>query len=75
MYRGANYLPKANDPHCAEVDRRGAAADVFAASGVDAMLARGGWRSVASARPYVSGDEVAAGLLAQGVVDDSGPEN
>ena len=55
--------------------RRGAAADVFAASGVDAMLARGGWRSVASARPYVSGDEVAAGLMAQGVVDDSGPEN
>ncbi|CAK0864902.1 unnamed protein product [Prorocentrum cordatum] len=51
---------------------RGAAADVFVASGVKAMLARGGWRSVASAGPYVSGDEVAAGLLAQGVVDESG---
>ena len=35
-----------------------------AASGADAMLARGGWRSVASARPYVPGDEVSAGLLA-----------
>ena len=55
--------------------RRGAARDVFAASGVEAMLSRGGWRSLASARPYVSGDEVAAGLLAQGVIDDSGPEN
>jgi hypothetical protein len=55
--------------------RRGAASDVFAASGVEAMLPRGGWRSVTSARPHVSGDEVAAGLLAQGVIDDSGPEN
>ena len=55
--------------------RRGAARDVFAASGVEAMLSRGGWRSLASARPYVSGDEVAAGQLAQGVIDDSGPEN
>ncbi|CAK0808992.1 unnamed protein product [Prorocentrum cordatum] len=55
--------------------RRGAAKDVFAASGVEAMLSRGGWRSLASARSYVSGDEVAAGLLAQGVIDDSGPDN
>ena len=55
--------------------RRGAAADVFAASGADAMLARGGWRNVRSAWPYVSGDEISAGLLAQGIIDDSGPES
>ena len=55
--------------------RRGAAADVFAASGADAMLARGGWRSLSSARPYVAKDEVSAGLLAQGIIDDSGPED
>jgi len=55
--------------------RRGAAADVFAASGVDAMLARGGWRSIGGARPYVSGDEVVAGQLAQNLMDDSAPEN
>ena len=55
--------------------RRGAAADVFKASGVDAMLARGGWRSLAAARPYVPTDEVHAGLLAQGLLDDSSPEN
>lgn len=55
--------------------RRGAAADVFAASGVDAMLARGGWRSLPAARPYVPSDEIAGGLLAQGVIDDSSPEN
>jgi hypothetical protein len=55
--------------------RRGAAADVLAASGVDAMLARGGWRSLGGARPYVPRDEVSAGFLAQGLVDDSDPEN
>ena len=54
---------------------RGAAADVFAASGVEAMLSRGGWRSLSAARPYVSREEVDAGLLAQGAIDDSGPEN
>ena len=55
--------------------RRGGAADAFAASGVHTMLSRGGWRSVAGARPYVSGDEINAGLLAQSVIDDSSPEN
>ena len=55
--------------------RRGAAADAFAAAGVDAMFARGGWRSVGAARPYVPRDEISAGLLAQGVIDDSDPEN
>ncbi|CAK0798487.1 unnamed protein product [Prorocentrum cordatum] len=55
--------------------QRGAARDDIATSGVEAMLSRGGWRSLASAWPHVSGDEVAAGLLAQGVIDDSGPEN
>ena len=55
--------------------RRGAAADVLASSGVDAMLARGGWRSLGGARPYVPRDEVSAGLLAQGLVDDSDPES
>ena len=54
--------------------RRGGAADAFAASGVDAMLARGGWRSVAGARPYVPGDELSAGFLAQSVIDESSPE-
>jgi hypothetical protein len=54
--------------------RRGAAADAFASSGADVMLARGGWRSLAGARPYVPGDEVKAGFLAQNVVDDSDPE-
>ena len=55
--------------------RRGAAADVFAASGVDAMLQRGRWRSLGGARPYVGRDEVAAGYLAQTCIDDSDPEN
>ena len=55
--------------------RRGAAADVFATSGTDAVLLRGGWRSLAATRPYVPGDEVSAGLLAQGLADDSTPEN
>ena len=51
--------------------RRGAAADVFAASGVDAMLQQGGWRSLGGARPYVGRDEVSAGYLAQACIDDS----
>ena len=55
--------------------RRGAAADVFAAAGVDAMLGRGGWRSIGGSRPYVHGDEIAAGQLAQNLMDDSSPEN
>ena len=55
--------------------RRGGAADTFAASGVQAMISRGGWRSMAGARPYVSGDEINAGLLAQTVIDDSSSEN
>ena len=38
--------------------RRGAAADVFAASGVKAMLTRAGWRSLRSAAPYVPRSEV-----------------
>ena len=55
--------------------RRGAAADVFAASGVDAMLQQGGWRSLGGARPYVGRDEVSAGYLAQACIDDSDPES
>ena len=55
--------------------RRGAASDVFEASGVHAMLTRGGWKSLASARPYVPSEDIAGGLLAQGVIDDSGAEN
>ena len=55
--------------------RRGAAADVFAASGVDAMLARGGWRSLRGAQPYVPLQEVDAGMLAQGAIDDSEAES
>ena len=55
--------------------RRGAAADAFAASGVDSMLTRGGWRSLAGAKPYVPGDEITAGFLAQNVIDNSDPES
>ena len=49
--------------------RRGAARDTFLAAGPEAM------RSLSSDRPYVSRDEVTAGLLAQQVIDDSAPEN
>ena len=54
--------------------RRGAAADVFAASGVDAMLIRSRWKSVGAAAPYVSRSEIDAGLLAQRVSENSDPE-
>ena len=55
--------------------RRGAAVDVFTERGVDAMLKHGNWRSLGGAAAYVPTDEVQAGLLAQGVVDDSEPES
>ena len=55
--------------------RRGAAADVFAAAGVDTMIERGGWENLSGSRPYVPSDEIAAGMLAQTLIDDSSPEN
>ena len=55
--------------------RRGAAGDVLAAHGISTMLDRGGWRSVQSSRPYVPREEMDAALLAQGIIDDSGPES
>ena len=55
--------------------RRGAAADIFAERGVDAMLSHGNWRPLGGAAPYVPTDEVQAGLLAQGVIDESDPES
>lgn len=55
--------------------QRGAAADAFAAEGVDSMLSRGGWRNLSGARPDVPADEILAGYLAQNVIDDSALEN
>ena len=54
--------------------RRGAAMDVFSEKGVAAMLNHCNWRSLGGASPYVSVDEVQAGLLAQGLADESDPE-
>ena len=54
--------------------RRGAAMDVFSEKGVTAMLGHCNWRSLGGAAPYVSTDEVQAGLLAQGLADESDPE-
>ena len=45
------------------VFRRGSAADILQAKGVEAMLKHGGWRSEQSAVNYVSADELATERL------------